>query len=682
MYLQRKDLLDKGYLELLETFGDELTIVNAARVSFGAQKDKLTEADTKLIKYLYEHEHMCYDDKTQIFTNKGWKYFKDISLDTKVAAVNINGFMTYEYPINIYAKEYSGDLYRAVTDYVDMAVTPNHRLYVSKDNIETWKVASPDEIFSKPYKIKQGAIYQGFQHNTNKKQDYCNGYAEGYILSNASHIQENGSFVITYDNNYEYVFKNYLHNKGIVHLIVNQNGGITTIEIYDYNHVLKDTIPEWVFEDSVHYRMGYFHGISEGSYFSTGLNHEIRFSTKGMAELFVRLATTLGISLCYKTKTIVSLEITSPYVNQKRVNDCFIDYSGMVYCCTVSTGLLLVRRNGLSCVSGNSPFRHLMFRFRIKCPEFVARQALKHIVGIETSYGSCLASHKDTAWNELCLAGNMKIMFNDGKARDLEYLYIKYISNIAWFNDKKLLTLEDGKPVYHPISAIYERGIQKVNRLVLKNGNYVDCTMNHKILTDKGWLKLADINLFKNKIQTITGLQDIKRLDYIGLLMCYDIEVASNTHSFAANNIIVHNSGRYKPIQDYYYPEAWRLQSINNKQCSSGEYSKDGDQCHEIYNQCMDKIQECYNFLLDKGIAKEQARIILPLSMYTEFIWTCSAQAALHFIDLRCDETSQYEIRVYAQAMKEMLESRFPNLCKIWFEKENKGENKIIYGLR
>jgi thymidylate synthase (FAD) len=47
-----------GYLELLEKFGDELTIVNAARVSFGNEKSELDDADRKLIKYLYKNKHM------------------------------------------------------------------------------------------------------------------------------------------------------------------------------------------------------------------------------------------------------------------------------------------------------------------------------------------------------------------------------------------------------------------------------------------------------------------------------------------------------------------------------------------------------------------------------------------------------------------------------------------------
>ena len=51
------DVLDKGYIELVDTLGDDLTPVNAARVSFAKRKEVIDEKDEKLIKYLAEHNH-------------------------------------------------------------------------------------------------------------------------------------------------------------------------------------------------------------------------------------------------------------------------------------------------------------------------------------------------------------------------------------------------------------------------------------------------------------------------------------------------------------------------------------------------------------------------------------------------------------------------------------------------
>ena len=51
------DILDKGYIEVVDTLGDDLTPVNAARVSFGGRSDKFTDKDRKLSKFLIRHKH-------------------------------------------------------------------------------------------------------------------------------------------------------------------------------------------------------------------------------------------------------------------------------------------------------------------------------------------------------------------------------------------------------------------------------------------------------------------------------------------------------------------------------------------------------------------------------------------------------------------------------------------------
>jgi thymidylate synthase (FAD) len=51
-------VLDKGFVELLDTFGDDLTVVNAARVSYNKETTEMTPKDAKLIKYLAEHNHV------------------------------------------------------------------------------------------------------------------------------------------------------------------------------------------------------------------------------------------------------------------------------------------------------------------------------------------------------------------------------------------------------------------------------------------------------------------------------------------------------------------------------------------------------------------------------------------------------------------------------------------------
>lgn len=145
---------------------------------------------------------------------------------------------------------------------------------------------------------------------------------------------------------------------------------------------------------------------------------------------------------------------------------------------------------------------------------------------------------------------------------------------------------------------------------------------------------------------------------------------ADPTKDHAWNEI----SGRYKPVQDYYYPEVWRKQSASSKQASDGVVDDNtNEEICDIFKQHMEHTIQLYNDLLARGVAREQARLVLPLNQYTEVIWTASAQAILNFIWLRDEETAQIEIQQYAQAIRELLRWRFPTLHDIWFETKGEG---------
>ena len=67
-----------------------------------------------------------------------------------------------------------------------------------------------------------------------------------------------------------------------------------------------------------------------------------------------------------------------------------------------------------------------------------------------------------------------------------------------------------------------------------------------------------------------------------------------------------------------------------------------------------------YERMLDLGIAKEVARTVLPLSMYTKYYWSCNPRSLMHFCSLRNSEHAQFEIREYARAAESFLERAMP----------------------
>ena len=75
-----------------------------------------------------------------------------------------------------------------------------------------------------------------------------------------------------------------------------------------------------------------------------------------------------------------------------------------------------------------------------------------------------------------------------------------------------------------------------------------------------------------------------------------------------------------------------------------------------------------YKQLIEMGMAKEQARCVLPLTLYTEVYWTASFQSVMNFIKLRDEKTSQWEIQEYAKVIKELCLTSFPKITKSWLE--------------
>ena len=126
-------------------------------------------------------------------------------------------------------------------------------------------------------------------------------------------------------------------------------------------------------------------------------------------------------------------------------------------------------------------------------------------------------------------------------------------------------------------------------------------------------------------------------------------------------------SGRYTPVTDYYIPEVWRKQSEDNKQASEGKLDNlQQKRMAHLYERYLLEVERVYDTMVKSGMAKEQARVVLPLSQYTEVYWTASFQAIMNFIELRDETTAQWEIQQYAICLKEMMYDIYPETVKIW----------------
>jgi thymidylate synthase (FAD) len=120
----------------------------------------------------------------------------------------------------------------------------------------------------------------------------------------------------------------------------------------------------------------------------------------------------------------------------------------------------------------------------------------------------------------------------------------------------------------------------------------------------------------------------------------------------SANSI----SGRYVDFSDNYFTvKSLRKQSKSSKQGSEGEL--DRPDLIEKMNSLVEQSSQLYKDLCDAGVAKEQARIILPLCLETQFIWTGSLLAFMHFWALRLKNDTQEETRLLALEMLNLVKS-------------------------
>jgi thymidylate synthase (FAD) len=126
---------------------------------------------------------------------------------------------------------------------------------------------------------------------------------------------------------------------------------------------------------------------------------------------------------------------------------------------------------------------------------------------------------------------------------------------------------------------------------------------------------------------------------------------------FARNEV----SRRYvETLPELWSPEFLRERDTNKKQGSKDTPIETNDECMELIKEHHSECLDLYNKLLIKGVCPEQARIILPQSMLTEFIETGSLAAYARLYKLRTDPTAQREIQDLARIIGSAIEKHFP----------------------
>ncbi len=149
---------------------------------------------------------------------------------------------------------------------------------------------------------------------------------------------------------------------------------------------------------------------------------------------------------------------------------------------------------------------------------------------------------------------------------------------------------------------------------------------------------------------------------YFRFLVKAPLFVVREHHRHRAGHSYNEWSGRYSKMEpEFYVPEFVRTQvgkpgayAFEPVDEATAETAR-----REIEDNALRAFQ-AYERMLERGVAKEVARAVLPLSTYTKYYWSCNPRSLMHFCGLRNHESAQFEIRQYAAAAESFLERLMP----------------------
>jgi len=192
---------------------------------------------------------------------------------------------------------------------------------------------------------------------------------------------------------------------------------------------------------------------------------------------------------------------------------------------------------------------------------------------------------------------------------------------------------------------------------------------------EKGHLKVSDVKL-------INYLAKHKHFSPFNHSF---ISVRVKAPVFVARQLVKHKfmpwnevSRRYvKDDPEFYTPESWRKAAENVKQGSSEEAVDISviDHIENVEGNCIYRPEEVnkaaletYNTLLDLGVCAEEARMVLPQSMMTTWVWSGTLGAFCDMLKLRLKKDTQYETRIVAEQVADIVKELFPVSYKALLE--------------
>jgi DNA-directed RNA polymerase beta subunit len=354
----------------------------------------------------------CYDKDTEVLTYNGWKYFKDLTKDDFVGTLK-NHTLLYEKPSEVMSYDYNGKMYNVETSQINLMVTPNHRMYVgSRHKSGKLNIETAEEIYGKVKRFKKNCAYYASSYSE-EKYFTIPGYKDlpelkipinewliffGIWIAEGCMTRDWSVTISAHKQRVKDALES-MANIPCFEIVKHKDRNPDVKDKYNYKDprliyyfmplsvgAVNKYLPDWVWKLTSEQCKLLIHGMCLGDG-HTMKNGTRRYDTssKRLSNDFQRLCIHSGIcasmTIRYKeyehtaynnvTKKYITNKYdayrltlietqTEPIMNKymsadpNKQQDKWVQYNDKVYCCTVSSGLLFVRRENKVSVSGNS----------------------------------------------------------------------------------------------------------------------------------------------------------------------------------------------------------------------------------------------------------------------------------------------------------------------------------------
>ena len=418
-------VLDHGFVRLDDVMASDLSVANAARVSFARRKEEMDDADAGLIRFLMRDRHGCYDDATDVLTADGWKPWPSVSGDELFATRSREGRLVYQPALRLVRKEFRGHMIGFKGMSIDMLVTPDHRVLASSTTTlelrsgPCFSLVPASSVLWRGHRHIATAAWPGVEAEFLTFDDmYVPALpflalvglfiGDGHLgRSNQISFHLRKPREIAFLEASTHASKLELRRRGADKFVIPVLPEMRALFASCYDEDREKIIPRrllWLEQNLLG-------ALLDGLLNSDGSRHErpgradkLTYSTTSpkLADQVQELALKVGRSASvrphlakpgdghYGSKprwrvAIYSARNTRPALCRTREDAehqmGVENYDGLIHCVEVPNHTLYVRRNGYAIWSGNTPFEHNAFRFHIRSPIFVAREWMRHRVG-------------------------------------------------------------------------------------------------------------------------------------------------------------------------------------------------------------------------------------------------------------------------------------------------------------